>query len=88
MRATAACGLRQFLLALAARARVLLDHRHRVAALEPTVEVDVGAALRTERAKALERGLAADRAAPGRAGGGLIHGRHVGVAAVKWKPAA
>src|ERR1043166_7008230 len=72
------CGL-PIVLAFAGRARVLLDHRDRVAAAEPTVEVDVGAALRAERAEALERWLAADRAAPGRARGHLIHGRHVGL---------
>jgi hypothetical protein len=70
-----------FVLAIAARARILLDDRHRVAALEPAVEVDVGAALRAERAKTLQRRLAAERAALGGAGRGLIHGRDVGVAA-------
>ena len=73
------CGLLFF--ALPARARIFLDHRHRVAALEPAVEIDVGAALRAERAKALQRRLAADRAAPSGAGRRLIHGRHVGAGA-------
>jgi hypothetical protein len=81
--AGAPCGLFVF---VAARARVLLDHRNRVAAGEPAVQVDVGAALRAERTETLERGLAADRAAPCRAGiGRLIHKRDVGAARPDWK---
>src|ERR1043166_6224627 len=81
----APCGLRQLVLAPAARARVLLDHRHRIGAGEPAVQIDVGAALRAERAKARQRRLAAERAAPGGTGYRLIHGRDVGAAAGNWK---
>ena len=81
----APCGLRVPL--ATAGARVLLDHRDCVAAGNPAMEVDVGAALRAERTEAVELWLATDRAALRRAGTRLIHGRDVGLAARKWKPA-
>src|SRR5262249_23425391 len=83
----APCGLHVPLAAIA-RARILLDHRDRVGAGKPAIEVDVGAALRAERAEAVQRRLAADRAALRRARRRLIHGRDVGLMAVKWKPSA
>lgn len=42
--------------------RVFLDHRYRIGPGEPAMEVDLGAALGTERAVAIDRRLAANRA--------------------------
>jgi hypothetical protein len=40
---------------------VVLGHRHRIDALEPAVEIDVGAALGAERPELLDARLAANR---------------------------
>ena len=52
--------------------RILLDRRNGVGADEPAVKVDVGAALGAERAVAVERRLAADRASWRRRRGGVL----------------
>src|SRR5262245_56198481 len=50
----------------------LLLARHRVDAGQPAIEVDVGAALGTERPELIRDRLGADRAARGAARGGLV----------------
>ena len=59
---------------------VVFLHRNRVAAGKPAMKIDVGAALGAERAKFVDRGLAANRARCGRRDrvfGGLRNVRHI-----------
>ena len=63
---------------------LLLDRGDRVAAGEPAVEIDVGAALRAERPKPLGCRLAADRAVS-RAGNRVGHAGNIGIADTEWK---
>ncbi len=63
---------------------LLLGRRDRVAAGEPAVEIDVGAALRAERPKPLGCRLAADRAVS-RAGNRVGHAGNIGIADTEWK---
>src|SRR5437868_7521214 len=49
------------------------------------MQIDVGAALRAERPKSLDGGLAADRAFV-RAGGGIGHALHIGIARPMERP--
>src|SRR5258708_2158653 len=51
---------------------VVLGHRHGIDALEPAVEIDIGAVLGTERTELLHRQLAADRTGR-KAGRGIGH---------------
>src|SRR5947209_19565395 len=63
---------------------LLLDRGNRVAAGEPAVEIDVGAALRAERPEPLGRRLAADRALS-RAGNRVGHAPDIGTAGAEGK---
>ncbi len=74
-------------LGLGPRVFLPLGRRDRVAAGEPAVQIDVGAALRAERPKPRRGRLAADRAFA-RAGNRIGHAIHIGMAGAEGKSTA